>query len=401
MRVKIVPTLLVPAGLLTLTVLAVNISGPPEQLASFLRVYPWVVWVVGVLLGLRFRRGRVVFALLALAIADRVLGAFPATSASSTGARFAYSATALLLPLDLAWLSLARERGTLTPRGLIRLAAIAAQPAIAAFLWLSYHPGLATLLDRRFLPEALVPAATFPHLALLAFACALVATGAAWAQRGLFLESGFFWAVATSLLALGAHPRATPTYLATAGLILVIALVEGTFAMAYRDGLTGLPGRRAFDEALTKLTGRYATAMVDLDHFKEVNDRYGHDVGDQVLRFVAKRIAEIPGARPFRFGGEEFALIFANSSRSDVVLALNSLREKIARDGFALRGEDRPRKKPKQVEPRTAGTTKLKITFSVGVAERSDHLVEPEEVLRAADEALYRAKRAGRNRVST
>jgi diguanylate cyclase (GGDEF)-like protein len=400
--VKRVSSLLLPAGLLVLTALVVSLPGPlPEQLAASLRVYPWVVSVVGVLLGLRFRRGRVVFALLALAIASRVLESYHASAASEGAPGFAFAAAAFLLPINLAWFSLARERGTLTSRGLLRLTLVLAQPALAAFLWVSYHPGLGALLERPFLPAAVVPAGLPPHSALLAFAGAFVATAMVWVRRHTYLESGFFWAVAASFLALTTRGQATTTYLATAGLILVIALVEATFAMAYRDGLTGLPARRAFDEALTKLSGRYAIAMVDIDHFKAVNDKHGHDVGDQVLRMVATRIAGIGAARAFRFGGEEFALLFPGRSRSEAVTDVDALRKAIAASGFALRGDDRPPQKPKRVEPRSADTTRLPITVSAGVAERGARLATPEDVLRAADDALYRAKRAGRNRVAT
>jgi diguanylate cyclase (GGDEF)-like protein len=401
-RVKTASTLVVPAGLLVLTALAVSLPSPlPDQLASFLRVYPWVVWVVGLLLGLRLRRGRVVLALLALALADRVLVSFPRGGNPSEAARFAFAATAFLLPLDLTWMALTRELGALTTRGFIRLIAILAQPAVAALFWLSYQPGLAALLERRVLPEALVPSVAFPHPGILSFAFALVATAVAWIRRRSFLESGFFWAVATSLLALTTKGQAATTYLATAGLILVASLVESTFAIAYRDGLTGLPGRRAFDEALTKLSGRYAIAMVDIDHFKEVNDRYGHEVGDQVLRMVASRIADLAGARVFRYGGEEFALIIPAKSRSEAVDQLDALRREIEQSGFALRSQDRPKKKPKRVEARAAGITRLQIKVSAGVAERGGRLLKPDDVLTAADEALYRAKRGGRNRVST
>jgi diguanylate cyclase (GGDEF)-like protein len=157
----------------------------------------------------------------------------------------------------------------------------------------------------------------------------------------------------------------------------------------------------AFEEALSTLSGRYAIAMVDIDYFKKVNDDYGHDVGDQVLRFIATRVAGTDGARAFRFGGEEFALIFPNTSRGEALSALEEKRREIANDPFALRGDDRPKKRPKRVEPRSVGPQRLTIKVSAGVAEQGGRLLKPEEVLRAADEALYRAKRAGRNRVCT
>jgi diguanylate cyclase (GGDEF)-like protein len=400
--VKTASTLALPAGLLAFAVFTVNVPWlPTEQLESFLRIYPWVVLVLGVLLGLRFRRGRVVLALVALALTDWALRSFPRGPGSEGAGQLAFAAAAFLLPLDLGWLALARERGTLTWHGLLRLAVILTQLGLAALLWMLFDRGLTTLLQRPLLPAALVPTTRLSHLGLLALGVAFAATAVAWARRRTVIESGLFWAVAASSLALAASGQATTAYLATAGLILVIALVEATFAMAYRDALTGLPARRAFDEALSKISGRFAIAMVDIDHFKAFNDTYGHDVGDQVLRMVATKLSGIVGARAFRHGGEEFALIFPGKSRTEAAKQLEDVRERIEKDGFSLRAEDRPRKKPKQVPPRRAGTRKLKITISGGVAEEGRRLIKPEEVLRAADEALYRAKRAGRNRICT
>jgi len=396
--VKAVSSLLLPAALLALAALALNYPAPaPEQLESFLRVYPWVVVVVGLLLSVRFRRGRVVLALLALGTADHVLSSFP--PARGEVARFAFNATALLLPLDLAWLAAARERGTFTPHGFLRLCAIAAQPALVAFVWLSYQPRLVKLIEAPFLPPTVSPARNVPHAALLAFVLALVAVGVTWLRRRTTLEAGFFWALVAGFLALSEGGRGVTTYLATGGLVLVVSVVEATFAMAYRDGLTGLPSRRAFEETLTKLAGRYAIAMLDIDRFKGINDTHGHDAGDQVLRMVATRLAAVSGGRAFRVGGEEFALVFPGKPRSEVRPSLEELRKVTAEAGFTLRGEDRPRKKPKRPERRGAQPIRIGVTVSIGVAERGGVLDTPSDVVKAADEALYRAKRNGRNRV--
>ncbi len=392
----------VPGALLALAWLALELPLlAQERVDAFLAVFPWAVLAVGVPLGVRVRRGRVVVALLALALAGQALARTPAEVVGADAARFAFAATAVCLPLDLAWLALARERGALTAAGLRRLAVIAAQPAVAAFLFLSYHPGLAALLERPLLPPGVLPTSTLPHSAVIAFAVALLASGVALARTRASLESGFFWAVVGSLAAVSASGRATAMYLATAGLILAVALVESTFAMAYRDPLTGLPGRRAFDDALAALTGRYAIAMVDIDEFKGVNDRYGHAVGDQVLRMLAARTAELAGARAFRYGGEEFALVFPGCARGDAAAQLDDWREAIAKADFALRGRNRPRRKPAQVAPRPSATATLHVTVSAGVAEPGGRFLKPDEVVRSADEALYRAKRAGRNRVCT
>lgn len=395
-----VSSLLLPAGLLGLAAVALNYPPPqPEQLTSFLRGFPWVVLVVGVLLALRFRRGRVVLALLTLAAADRVLLHLPPGTAGEA-ARFAFNATALALPLDLAWLAIARERGMFTPHGFLRACAIAAQPALAVLLWLSYQPWLERFLERPFLPHALAPATSLAHPALVAYAAALAAVGVTWVRRRTTLEAGFLWALVASLVALNAPAGSITTYLATGGLILAVSVVEATFAMAYRDGMTGLPSRRAFDETLAKLGGRYAIAIIDIDRFKGINDTHGHDVGDQVLRMVATRLAGVAGARAFRIGGEEFALLFPGKPRSEARPALDELRTGIAEAGFTLRGEDRPRKRPKEVEPRERPPVRIPVTVSIGVAERAGVLDAPGDVLKAADKALYRAKRGGRNRVA-
>jgi len=84
-------------------------------------------------------------------------------------------------------------------------------------------------------------------------------------------------------------------YSGTAGLVLVFAVLEHGYDIAYRDELTGLPGRRAFNDVMAQLGGTYAIAMCDVDHFKKFNDTYGHDTGDQVLRMVAAQLSQVGG----------------------------------------------------------------------------------------------------------
>ncbi len=397
---RVVPTVIVPACLLALTALAAHAAGRiPEELGAFLRVYPGIVATAGVLLGLWFRRGRVVLALRALAAADRLLARFGTAAAGGEVGRYTLNAVAFLLPLDLAWFALVRERGTLTPSGFVRLGVLAMQPVLAAFVWLSYQPRLVALLESRFLPGRPSPDGGVAHPALIAYTVALAAGALAWALRRTTLDAGFVWALVASFLGVVATRSAT-LYLATASLILVVGLLETTLAMAFRDGLTSLPSRRAFDEAVGKLAGRFAIAMVDIDHFKAVNDEYGHDVGDQVLRMVAARLAAVRGgARAYRIGGEEFALVFAKRGTRDVLGELESLRAAVAGSSFVLRSPERPARKPKRATAKRAPETKITVTISIGVAERAGRLTAPEDAVKAADDALYRAKRGGRNRV--
>jgi diguanylate cyclase (GGDEF)-like protein len=137
--------------------------------------------------------------------------------------------------------------------------------------------------------------------------------------------------------------------------------------------------------------------MCDVDNFKRFNDVYGHEGGDQVLKMVASIIARVRGGgQAFRYGGEEFAIIFAGSSASDAEPCVESLRDAVASHRFVLRGPDRPEKKPSP-KPRAELRDSAAITISIGLAEHSSEHSTPELVLEAADAALYRAKESGRN----
>jgi hypothetical protein len=175
------PSLLLPAGLLALAVLILNLPWVPEaSLEAFLRVFPRVVLGLGVLLGVRFRRGRVVFALLALALADWALRTYPSAPAPGDAGRFVFATVALLLPANLGWLALARERGTLTWSGLLRLAVILTQFGLAGLLWMLFDRGLTALLEGQIFPTLLVPTTVLPHPALASFAFAFAATAVSW-----------------------------------------------------------------------------------------------------------------------------------------------------------------------------------------------------------------------------
>lgn len=171
--------------------------------------------------------------------------------------------------------------------------------------------------------------------------------------------------------------------LTLAASLWILGALEEAHFLSFRDALTRLPGRRAFDRELAELGRSYVIAMVDVDHFKRVNDRHGHDVGDQVLARIGARLARLRGGRCFRYGGEEFAVVYRGRKLSWTKDRLENLRERIAREPFGLRGKKK----------------RLKVTVSIGAAARSPKRSRPEEVLAAADKALYRAKRAGRNRV--
>ena len=182
-------------------------------------------------------------------------------------------------------------------------------------------------------------------------------------------------------------------------LMIAAAVAHEAYQMAFRDELTGLPGRRALNERMQRLGRNYVLAMSDVDHFKKFNDTHGHDVGDQVLRLVASKLSKISGGgRAYRYGGEEFALVFAGKTLEECMPHLEVIRESIASYNIQLRNQENRPQDDQQGRQRRGGSgaSSVSVTVSIGVAERLEQRT-PEEVLKSADQALYSAKGAGRN----
>ena len=183
-------------------------------------------------------------------------------------------------------------------------------------------------------------------------------------------------------------------------LMIAAAVAHEAYQMAFRDELTGLPGRRALNERMQRLGRNYVIAMTDVDHFKKFNDTHGHDVGDQVLRLVASRLSKVTGGgRAYRYGGEEFALVFAGKTAEECVPHVEAVREVIANYVMHLRDQHNRPQDDTTGRQRRAGSSggTVSVTISIGVAERQADHRNPEAVLKSADQALYSAKGAGRN----
>jgi diguanylate cyclase (GGDEF)-like protein len=397
--------LALPAALLAgALALAHRPAAIPASLDGLKTFGPWVALVVAAVLATAFNRGRIVFAAAAIALAHYAYRAAIEPGPDAVAARAFYAGSCVLVPAALAALAWLEERGVANVHGAIRAAAIAAAAALVAWLARSDR---AAPVDWAYAPLASLPwlpATPIPQLGLAAIAVSLAAACAAAYVRRTPIESGLAWAIVA--FALGAHairtPLAFPAFVAAAAALLLVAVLRDSHRMAFRDELTGLPGRRALDARL-RATGRtYAVAMVDVDHFKKFNDSHGHDVGDQVLKLVASRLAGVGGGGiAFRYGGEEFTILFAGKDADEALPHLERLRADIAGYRMALRAPDRPRRSRSGKRRRgAAGSTKnLSVTVSIGVAARTSRHDQPEAVIKAADKALYRAKRAGRNRV--
>lgn len=168
---------------------------------------------------------------------------------------------------------------------------------------------------------------------------------------------------------------------------------QQSLELALTDPLTGLYNRRYMERHLETLAERagqsrrpFSLVMLDIDHFKPINDTYGHDAGDEVLREFALRIQHnLRGIDlACRFGGEEFVIVMPDADIKTAQAVGERLRAYVASAPFLV----------------SNGSKKLDVTISVGVSTRLDG-DRPEQILKRADEALYRAKRSGRNRVVT
>lgn len=220
-------------------------------------------------------------------------------------------------------------------------------------------------------------------------------------QRLLFLLSllcALFGLGAMAGLASAALQKpALAAFFAGTGALLVYAVLEFSWHSAYIDALTELPSRRALNDVLSAAGGNLVVAMVDIDHFKRINDAHGHQIGDQVLQFVAARLTHATG-QAYRYGGEEFAILFRGRSAEEARTEVETLRKDIRSTEFIVRSDNRTKRKPKSRNSHTRGGKRIPVTVSVGVAQRSNRHSTPTEILAAADQALYQAKRKGRNR---
>jgi diguanylate cyclase (GGDEF)-like protein len=176
-----------------------------------------------------------------------------------------------------------------------------------------------------------------------------------------------------------------------AGAIANARLHEETLGMAITDKLTGLRNRRLFDQHLNDETARsrrdgrpLALLLADIDHFKRVNDTYGHAAGDQVLQSVSRSVAAASRQADLaaRFGGEEFAVLLPDTDAEGARLVAERIRSSVAGGPVRL-----------------ADGGDIAVTLSIGIAIGPQDGETPDRMLERADQALYSAKRAGRNRV--
>lgn len=187
----------------------------------------------------------------------------------------------------------------------------------------------------------------------------------------------------------------TPQTAAIPFIFLLVGVIITLHGITFKDPLTNIKGRRALYGHLESLTGTYTLAMIDIDFFKKFNDHFGHDAGDEVLQIVAKYLQHTARAVAYRFGGEEFVLIFNNQTVSETFAIVDGMRNVIEENPYVARKKNTPRMQEKT--GKMYKEQKVKITVSIGLADSKKHGQNYEIVLKAADKNLYKAKKKGRN----
>lgn len=378
-----------------------------EFFTSLFNVLPTLLLLLGGAFCLVYGRQREVFLLLTLYLAyfllDTQVDHFRATGQVRSDAALTFHMCSLLLPLLYGLYAAWQERTHLLQDLIARAAVMLAIGAVAAGLMQRFPDALL-----QWLSQVRWPVLQFEWLALVQLAYPVLLIGLILllvqylrTPRPLHAAHlvglcGVLWMLPNTFIL----PHVLNVMSSQIMLILVAAVAHEAYQMAFRDELTGLPGRRALNERLQRLGRTYVIAMADVDHFKKFNDTHGHDVGDQVLRLVASQLRKIGGGgKAYRYGGEEFTLVFPGKTLEECLPHLEQVRLAVEQYRLQLRDQNQRPHSDKQGRQRRAGkpVTEVAVTISMGVAERGIQHAAPEEVIKAADQALYNAKSAGRN----
>lgn len=333
----------------------------------------WVSW--------HFNRNRFIFVIIPLLL---VYIGFEYFSAKKATLLFLYAS--LLFPIHLLIFLVLKERGLFSFWGILKIAFFVVEIGIVLFL--IYYPK--ELIQSYF--NIKLFAANFYPLKDLSVAIGIfvlfVMSALVLFGRYLMYSTTFLSLLITFYLSLYflKTPHATEVSLLSFAIIIFILLIRESYRLAFYDELTALPGRRALVEDMAKLGRKYSLAMCDIDFFKKFNDTYGHDTGDEVLKMVASKFLEVSGGgKAYRYGGEEFVILFPSKESDESFVHVDALRKSIATTPFSVRNKK--------------GTKKIFINVSAGIAQNSQKDKDPFAVMKRADDALYKAKKAGRNQV--
>ncbi len=403
--------LYIPPAMLMIACAAVNLLPADSEWTGteILAAIPYIVTIIIVTLGLFFNMSRLAAISLLMSSAYAYIFCVGFDSALHNKAITASFYTSLYLPVAVAVLHRMDEAGILNLRGTMKIAIvmIAVLGIIlfsslpASVRWIASSSSLWVSPPFNWMP--------FPGLALAFLVCAapfiLTRKSMESPLMGIITAEAmvvFLIGANSSHLAWNGHNKGAFILLAGTGMLcLLIGCLENLWRHANIDELTELPGRRSLKQQLARLSLEYSIAIIDIDHFKKVNDTYGHKCGDDALRFIAAILRNSGIGRAYRYGGEEFLVVMENTGLKEAYETVERLREAICHKPFQVRPAQRPiLGRRKRSEVRSSGATTITMSVSIGIAKNRSPTDAPNDVIAAADKALYRSKQEGRNRTS-
>jgi len=369
---------------------------PPVMLIAQYSSY--MVFGLGIILSIRFNQGRVFLIIVLLTLFQLFLNYHMQLKIdAATYSQVLFPLICMLVPLHIAAFSQLKEKGIFSLWGKLRISLLLVELFVIYQIGVSSNSLIQDILNYKLIdifPEKIA----INQITLLAFILTLVFIIAkAYVKNSAFDIRLVGVTVSVFIAQFFVHDRISVSiYLCAAGLMLLISILEDSYSMAYLDELTAIPSRRALKEDMMKLGNKYTIAMIDIDFFKKFNDKYGHDVGDDVLKLVASNLMQVTGGgKAFRYGGEEFTILFPGKSIHDAIPHLENLRKQVSKSGYTRKASKGKNSKSKQ-----RGSAQLFVNISIGVCEKNSIYKTPNDVLKGADKALYRAKNKGRNCVS-
>ena len=326
--------------------------------------------VVG--LSAHFNRSRVFFYALLIAIVNMTLGLRWMESALS------YAMFTAMIPIQLLILVLLPERGIFSARAAPAYLSMILLGGLVMFTALSTPPWATHLLLNDWLPARYFDWSRLSQSVLgINLLTALTLLVLCFVRPSLQMTAALgIWLMLITQLQMGHTSSSLNVFSSAALLMCLYAITHESWRMAYLDELTGLPARRALRERFQQISGLYTVAMLDVDHFKKFNDTYGHDVGDEVLRQVGKRLSQMLRQTDTiaRLGGDEFLIILEYvNTKEDVKNVVSNVLQTL--------------NEPYQINERS-----LTIGTSIGIAMFDQTSSDVQKLLKNADMALYEMK---------
>jgi len=394
----------VPNGIiLLLSIGFLRPHGLPAWLHQPVAAFPYVVLIFGLVFGWYLSHARMILSLLVIVLAERAAHLFPFTGSLPHSSNYIiFSICAFLLPLNLLAFSLLKDYSTASIHAAVRLILICLQPFLVIWLCYPEQQEFASVFHQAYLPWISAGWTAIPQPALLMSFVAGLFLFLQYTIKHDPFDAGSAWAIAAIFLAY--HGRQfgwdSTSFFTTAGLVLFISLIQSSHHQTYRDDLTGIAGRLAYEEATAQVGKHFALAVLSIDQLHAYGSAHGKSVAEQILKLIAPRVqTTCQSGLVFRISGEELTLLFPGRTAMESLVELEQVRKSVEAASLSLRGRDRVREEHRRRKSPKAKERELPLTVSIGVAGRVDDTVTLSQVIKSAYRALYDAKAAGGNLV--